>query len=414
MKFHTALRPWANRRLEKIDNVDMVVGIPCFNNDSTVEHVIDMVSEGIARYYRALRVVVVISDGGSTDDTREIARDKTVYPFIEKMVTIYRGLPGKGSALRMIFEAASFLKSRVCVLFDSDLRSITPEWVKSLADPVLSHGHDFVAPIYWRYKYDATITNNIAYNLIRALFGKRVRQPIGGDFGLSERMVDFYFRCGEDIWMTDIARFGVDIWMTTSAISEGFSICQAYLGTKVHDVKDPLENLGPMFRQVVYPLFQLMEDNSDKWKKIKGSTSIPTYGAAAKKEPKAFAVDLPGMIENFKEGFKNLSVLWEKIISPQSFAVLKSLTKKRNIENFLMSTEDWAKIVYDFAATFHRWKRDKGKLVEIMRPLYYARVASFINRTRDMNNKQAEVIIEQQAKTFEKLKPYLLEKWRKE
>ena len=414
MKFHTALRPWANRRLEKIDHIDMVVGIPCFNNDSTIEYVIDIVSEGIAKYYRDLRVVIVISDGGSTDDTREIARDKTVYPFIEKMVTIYRGLPGKGSALRMIFEAASFLKSKVCVLFDSDLRSITPEWVKSLADPVLSHGHDFVAPIYSRYKYDATITNNIAYNLTRALFGKRVRQPIGGDFGLSESMVNFYFNCGEGIWMTDIARFGVDIWMTTSAILEDVSICQAYLGTKVHDVKDPLENLGPMFRQVVFPLFQLMEENSNKWKKIQGSVSIPTYGAPAEKEPKAFAVDLPGMVENFKEGFKNLSVLWEKIINPQSFAVLKSLTKKKKIENFLMATEDWAKIVYDFAATFHQWKRDKGKLVEIMRPLYYARVASFINRTESMDNKQAEEIIEQQAQTFETLKPYLLEIWGKE
>ncbi len=414
MKFHTALRPWTNRRLEKIDHIDMVVGIPCFNNDSTIEYVIDMVSEGIAKYYRDLRVVIVISDGGSTDDTREIARDKTVYPFIEKMVAIYRGLPGKGSALRMIFETASFLKSKVCVLFDSDLRSITPEWVKSLADPVLSHGHDFVAPIYSRYKYDATITNNIAYNLTRALFGKRVRQPIGGDFGLSESMANFYFNCGEGIWMTDIARFGVDIWMTTSAILEDVSICQAYLGTKVHDVKDPLENLGPMFRQVVFPLFQLMEENSNKWKKIQGSVSIPTYGAAAEKEPKAFAVDHPGMVENFKEGFKNLSVLWEKIINPQSFGVLKGLTKKRKIENFLMSTEDWAKIVYDFAATFHQWKRDKGKLVEIMRPLYYARVASFINRTKDMNNGQAEELIEQQAQTFETLKPYLLKIWEKE
>ncbi len=96
MKFHTALRPWANRRLEKIDYVDIIVGIPCFNNDSTIEHVIDMVSEGIAESYKDLKALIIISDGGSTDDSREIARDKTVYPFLEKIVTIYRGIPGKG------------------------------------------------------------------------------------------------------------------------------------------------------------------------------------------------------------------------------------------------------------------------------------------------------------------------------
>ncbi len=413
MKFHTALRGWANRRLEKIDHADMIVGIPCFNNDSTIEYVIDMVSEGVAKYYRDLRVVIIISDGGSTDDSREIAKEKTVYPFIEKIVTIYRGIPGKGSALRMIFESASFLEAKVCLLFDSDLRSIIPEWVKALADPVLSHGHDFVAPVYSRFKYDATITNNIAYNLTRALYGKRVRQPIGGDFGLSRKMLDFYFHCGKDIWMTDIARFGIDIWMTTAAIVEDKSIGQAYLGTKVHDAKDPLENLGPMFRQVVFPLFQLMEENADNWKRIQGSEPVPTYGALVEQEPKAFEVDLPGMINNFKEGFKNLSIFWERIINPKSFAVLKGLTKKKKNESFLMPTEDWAKIIYDFAATFHRWKRDRGKLVEIMRPLYYARVASFINRTKEMSTIQAEKVIEEQALTFETMKPYLLKIWEK-
>jgi glycosyltransferase involved in cell wall biosynthesis len=411
MKFHTGLRPWANRRLEKIEHTDLVVGIPCYNNDSTIEHVIDTVSEGIAKYYRHKKAFIIISDGGSTDDTREVAKEKTVYPYIEKIVTIYRGIPGKGTALRMIFEAASFLDAEACLLFDSDLRSITPEWVKALADPVFSHGHDFVAPVYSRYKYDATITNNIAYNMTRALYGKRVRQPIGGDFGLSKKMIDFYDKYGEEVWMTDIARFGIDIWMTTSAIVEGKSICQAHLGAKIHDVKDPLENLGPMFRQVVYPIFELMDNHSAKWKDVHGSQSIPTYGDPIEKEPEAFAVDLQGMIDNFNEGFKNISVLWEKIINPQSFAMLKRLTKKRKKENFLIPTEDWAKIVFDFSATFHRWKKDRKNLIDFMRPLYYARVASFINRTKDMTSAQAEEVVEEQARIFEEFKPYLLQVW---
>ena len=413
MKFNTGLRSWANRRLEKIEHADLIVGVPCFNNDSTIAHVIDTVSDGIAKYYRDKRAVIIISDGGSTDDTREVAKEKAVYPFIEKIVTIYRGIPGKGTALRMIFEAASFLGAEACLLFDSDLRSITPEWVKALADPVFSHGRDFVAPVYSRYKYDATITNNIAYNMTRALYGKRVRQPIGGDFGLSKNMIDFYDNYGEGVWTTDIARFGIDIWMTTSAIVEEKSICQSYLGAKIHDVKDPLENLGPMFRQVVYPIFELMENNAEKWKSVQGSQPIPTYGEAIQKEPEAFSVDLPGMVENFKEGFKNISVLWEKIINPRSFSMLKDLTEKKKIESFLIPTEDWAKIVFDFAATFHRWKKDRKDLIDFMRPLYYARVASFINRTKDMTTTQAEEIIEEQARVFEELKPYLLAVWDK-
>jgi hypothetical protein len=38
-------------------------------------------------------------------------------------------------------------------------------------------------------------------------------------------------------------------------------------------------------------------------------------------------------------------------------------------------------------------------------------VASFINQTQEMDNEQAEQVIEQQAQVFEDLKPYLLERW---
>jgi glycosyltransferase involved in cell wall biosynthesis len=411
MKFHTGLRTWANRRLEKIDSVDLVIGIPCYNNDGTISHVIDMASEGAIKHYPDKKVLIIISDGGSTDDTREVAQEKTIPPFVEKLVTIYRGLPGKGSALRMIFEASSFLKSPVTVLFDADLRSITSEWVPALADPVLTHGHDFVAPVYSRYKYDATITNNIAYNLTRALFGKKIRQPIGGDFAISLKMAEYYYHSDPKTWTTDIARFGIDIWMTLTAILNDVSICQAYLGAKIHDVKDPVENLGPMFKQVVLPLFQFIEDYHPRWLNTQGSLDVPTYGLSQKQEPEAFTVDLSGMIQNFQDGFKNFAVLWREVVNPESYSCLEHLAAAEKEGAFSLPTEIWAKLVYDFVATFHKWQTHREKLIEIMRPLYYARVASFINETREMSTEEAESVIESQALIFEETKPYLASIW---
>jgi hypothetical protein len=135
---------------------------------------------------------------------------------------------------------------KACACFDSDLLSITGEWVKFLVDPVIK-GSDYVAPYYCRDKYDGTITNNICYPLTRALYGIRVRQPIGGDFGFSGKLAAFYAH--QEAWETDVAKFGIDIWMTTTAINEGYKICQAYMGTKEHEAKDPAR-LGPMFVQV--------------------------------------------------------------------------------------------------------------------------------------------------------------------
>ena len=65
--------------------------------------------------------------------------------------------------------------------------------VELLAAPVLNRDFDFIAPYYLRHKFDGTITNGIIYPITRALFARRVRQPIGGEFGNSKkaRMLPF-------------------------------------------------------------------------------------------------------------------------------------------------------------------------------------------------------------------------------
>ena len=168
MKYGTALRGYGNKRVEEIERADIVVGIPCYNNESTIEHVIQMVSHGLYAHYKDMRSVIFVADGGSTDDTREVAKEFQLKPWQEKVVSIYRGIPGKGTALRSIFESTRLLKAKVCMVLDADLRSINSDWVKYLTEPVLEKGYHFVSPIYSRYKYDGTITNNIVYNLHRS------------------------------------------------------------------------------------------------------------------------------------------------------------------------------------------------------------------------------------------------------
>ncbi len=82
-------------------------------------------------------------------------------------MTPYHGVPGKGSALRTIFAIAERLGARACAVVDSDLRSITPQWIELLLGPVVDHGFDYVAPLYLRHKFDGTITNSIVYPLTR-------------------------------------------------------------------------------------------------------------------------------------------------------------------------------------------------------------------------------------------------------
>ena len=66
----SALRPYAWKRLEEIEKADILVGIPAFNNEKTIVHVVQMVSHGLNKYFKDRKSVIMIADGGSTDDTR--------------------------------------------------------------------------------------------------------------------------------------------------------------------------------------------------------------------------------------------------------------------------------------------------------------------------------------------------------
>ncbi len=408
MEYSTALRPQTIRRLEEIKRADILVGIPCYNNESTISNVIEMVTRGLDTHFHDARPVIFISDGGSTDDTRDIARDFQLKPWQEKIIQIYRGISGKGSAFRAIFEAAVMLDVKACMVVDSDLRSISPDWVKLLLEPVISDDYEFVAPVYTRHKYDGTITNNIVYNLTRAVYGRRIRQPIGGDFTFSRSLAEFYLE--KPVWSTDIAKFGIDIWMTINAIVKHENICQSNLGVKIHDAKDPAQSLGPMFVQVVGTLFNLMEHFEHYWKNVSGSKTVPLFGAGVQKEPEPVNINLEKLVREYRMGFGQFRPLYRTIFSDTIFDMLEK-SAGMDTRSFGLPIEVWVKTLYETAAAYHHWKINRVRLINLMVPLYYGRVAAFVNETRDMDSYLAEEVVEKQAEAFENGKEYLITKW---
>jgi hypothetical protein len=408
MQYDTALRAYTSKRIEEIESADILVGIPCYNNDKTIAHVIQMVTHGLHKHYKDRRCVILVADGGSTDDSREVAREFEIKPWQEKIISIYRGPGGKGTALRSVFEAAHRLRVDACAVVDSDLRSITPDWIQYLMEPVLEKGYQFVAPVYVRHKYDGTITNNIVYNLTRALYGQRIRQPIGGDFAITRDVAKFYI--DQDVWTTEVARFGIDIWMTTNAITQGFRICQSNLGVKIHDAKDPGQHLGPMFRQVVWTVFSLMERYESHWKRVRGSEPLETFGYEGGAEPEPVSVNLEGMIQLFRTGYQQFSSLWKEIFSPDCFSRIEACAGMKS-EEFHLPTDVWVQILYELAATFHLWTVNRDQLVDLVTPLYYARVATFVRQTWEMSSQEAETLVEEQALRFEEQKDELVRIW---
>jgi hypothetical protein len=409
-KYSSALRENVHMWVNKIKSVDILVGIPCYNSEDSIGYVVEQVGQGLSQHFSDYRCAVFISDGGSLDDTREKSYEASI-PDVERRVTIYRGLPGKGTSLRAVFEVAILLNAKAIAVFDSDLRSITPEWVKLLVEPILNQSAGFVAPFYRRHKFDGTITNHIVYPMTRALYGVDVRQPIGGDFGFSPELAEFYMR--EDVWDTDVARFGIDVWMTTCAINEDYNVVQSYLGAKVHGAKDPSSDLGPMFQQVISTLFYLMGKYEKKWRQdslLKTITIFNKKEEIPRLEP--VNVDLKKLKTEFIEGYNHFKPMYKHVLSPENLARLESIHQNWESGNEEELDSDlWSKILYDFAVIYQLWQRNRRRLVDIITPLYFGRTKSYCEQVVNMSSDEAETVIQKQAEVFEKNKSYFIERF---
>ena len=410
-----------------------MVGIPSYKNAATIGHVVRAAHAGLVQYFPDYRPVLVNADAGSPDGTGRVVIETEPPDYVESILLVRRanrldrvtltypeidGVGGKGAALRTIFEMAAALDVEALVVVDSDLRSIGPEWIELLAGPILKGGFDFTAPLYTRHKHDGTITNTFTYPLTRALYGLRIRQPIGGDFGVSGDLVRHYLQ--REDWTPETSKFGVDIWMTTSAITGGFAVCQARLGAKVHDPKDPGADLGPMFRQVVATTLRLAVAHAADWLPVRGSHDVPTYGFERWVDPLPLPVDGARLLRNFTEGALAHGDTWQSVLPPATLAVLGDLVREAGaaadagpaaIEAFRVSDELWAGVVFDFLLAARGASANIEMLADALAPVYFARVASLVGEARDMESDEAEALVERQARAFELAKPHLVERW---
>ncbi len=336
----TVLTPAIRDQIGRLGRADIMVGIPSFRNAATIGHVVRAAQAGLVQYFPDLRPVLVNADAGSPDGTQRVVAETEPPDYVERILLVrptnrlervaltypeLDGVGGKGAALRTIFEMAAALEVKALVVVDSDLRSIVPEWIELLAGPILKGGYDYVTPLYSRYKYDGTITNSVTYPLTRALYGRRIRQPIGGDFGVSGDLVRHYLSL--DDWDVDVSKFGIDIWMTTSALTGGFAVCQARLGAKVHDPKDPGSDLGPMFRQVVSTILRLAVRNAERWLPIHGSHDVPAYGFERITEPPPLEVNTVRLLSEFHAGSLAMAATWAEMLAPATLATVLELAR---------------------------------------------------------------------------------------
>lgn len=397
---------------------DIVVALASDNDVRTIGAVARALRDGLARYFESSAVRFVLADAGSTDGTREAAR-AVVAPSALVDVEYkrgaglgevpYHGHSGRVTALRAILEMAQSLGAKACAVVDAGLRTVEPVWVERLFAPVLTDGFDYVSPYYVRHVNEGAITKGIVYPVFRALYGGRLRQPAASEFACSGRLVEHYL--AQDFWDVEQAPAGIDLWLAMAAVSGEFRTCEAALGTRGAASRGTPADLSTTLAQVVGALFADLEHNVDVWQRVRGSAAIPIFGAVPEIGPAAPPLNVDGLLDSFRLGYRELREVWTWVLPPRTIVELRKLTEMAS-DRFRFDDQLWATIVYDFALGYSLRVMPRDHLLRSLTPLYTGWLASFVLQMKGATLAQVEERVEQVCQGFESEKRYLISRWR--
>ena len=312
-------------------------------------------------------------------------------------------------AYQSVFAVALKLKARGCCVIASKLEGITPGCVWQLAKPLFDGEVDLVLPHYTHRRFNGLLTNSIIAPLMRALYGRRVNNPMGPDFAASQRLI-------QTMLSTNVgghagSRRHPLASLTPTALCENLHIKEVYCGARIYPPTD-WTSMSSLLADVLGPVFLDMERNAPCWQRTRISSAVQIIG----EPPPAVGadsttVDTGRMVESFQLGNRELQEIWGLVLPPSTLFELRKLARLP-VEQFRMPDELWVRIVYDFCLAHRLRTISRDHLLRSMTPLYLGWVASYAQDLKASGATTPEGRLERLSLAYESDKSYLVSRWR--
>jgi len=322
------------------------------------------------------------------------------------------GVPARESAVGAVLREGVRRGAAAVALLSSAPRDGGADWLGALLAPVLEDGFDYVHPTYTRPATDGMLNTGIVYPLTRALYGKRLRQPLGAEACLSPALARLLV--DDPDWRRDPEYAGCDAWLVAKVLAGKHRACQAWLGAMPREPGGAEEeDVSRTLARVLGPVFREMERHAVRWQRVDGSQPLPAFGAAAATapgDPPPHAT-VDRLVEAFRVGQSDLAALWALVLPPATMLALRRAARA-GTEAFRIDDATWARAVYDFAVAYHVKSMERGQLLAAFTPLYLGWVGSFLHEVYGQGPVAADARVEALCAAFEHEKPYLIGRWR--
>jgi hypothetical protein len=410
------LAPGLDAQVAALAPRDVVVGLCTYDNAATVGRVLGVVREGLSAFPASAGAAIVNADAGSADGTPEAVRASGLpavlgahqAPLGERAAVPFHGVPGRNGAVRLVLDVAERLGARVVLLLEADVTSIEPDWIARLGRPVWEDKADLMLAVHARHRYDGTITNLLLAPIVRALYGRRLRQPFGSALALSGRLLQHVLAQGTG---TGGGRELIDLGIAGTAIADGFAVWECWLGRRRVESRTRTTDLPAMVAQTLGGILAVMERQEETWRDVRGSEPVTAVGEPSLPSVEARPVQVDRMVAGFRLGLRDLASIWELVLTPETLGDVLALDVP-DVERFRFPDDLWARVVSEFSLGHHYAVVHRDHLLRSLVPLYLGRTASFVLATEPRDAAATEAQLERQGMAFERQKPYLVERWR--
>ena len=403
----------ARAAVERIGTADIVVGLATAGPAPALATVAAAVRTGLDTHFPGQSAAIAHVDQARSEETTAAvaaALGDLRVVSVGSASAAKNDILDWSAAVHAVLTVGRLLGARAIVMLNAELLSMTSDWLRGLAAPVLKEEYGLVLPLYRRFRYDGTLTQALVVPLIRSLFGRQLAHPIAEEFGCSGPAAETLLE--QPVWETELGRHGLEFWIPTVAIEQGLTVSQAVLGPRtIAPSAQPPAPLGPTVGRVASALFAIAERSEQLWLEVRGSEPVVSFGVPPEPLPGGPAIDPSRMQVGFMQGVRDLLPVWERIRDPDNLGEVLELSD-RPIDRFRFSDRLWTRVVYDFLLAYRSRTVYRSHATQSLAPLYLGRAASVILDTQSRPPAAIAHSTTRLCGVFEDEKPYLVDRWR--
>lgn len=368
----------ALRDLDAVYDIDLVIGIPFYNETGTLPGILKTVEEAlpsIGNYQKPL--ILCVGDPAGAETLSVIQQME--FSFAHYEFLMQPGSNGRGASIRTMLEIADHFSADM-VIFAADLshtesQGLKPQWLTQLVAP-LGQKYDVVISTYRQHYFEDVVTSFLISPLLEQFYKYRITGAISGLYALSHNVVEDL--CLEfKFWPGITSGYGIDPWLVTRVMRWNKEICEVPLGTKLERVS--LEKVNYVFKDMARALFACIGKDEDYW--LKGATvcRIPdVFNSKYLDEPAEVMFDPREMILHYKRNFGQYQTVFQTTLSEKIYRVLQKAVSSPG-KDFHLDSKTWAELVLAFLFEFcFSADAKQDDILNALTSAFNGRIASYV------------------------------------